>query len=200
VVVYLGDNGYMLGQRGRFEKHCFYEPAVRIPLLMRWPGHIAGNRRIGELVEMVDILPTVLHLMDLPLPPGLHGIDLEPLLAGKPGATARRVVFSEYLENEEAMVRSARHKLIVGTGQRLRQDGYQAKVPLAGPYERLYDLDSDPGETRNLVDDPRYRTVREELHAALYNRLVSSRDGIEPVPAGLSRLEAIHWCLIPRDR
>ena len=45
LVVYLGDNGYMLGQHGRFEKHCFYEPAVRIPLIVGWPGEIAASPR-----------------------------------------------------------------------------------------------------------------------------------------------------------
>src|SRR5262249_6079879 len=49
LVVYLGDNGYMLGQHGRFEKHCFYEPAVRIPLIMRWPGCIESQRRASSL-------------------------------------------------------------------------------------------------------------------------------------------------------
>ena len=89
LVVYLGDNGYMLGQHGRFEKHCFYEPAVRIPLIMRWPGHVDERPPGHRLVELVDVLPTVLHLMHLPAPPGLQGIDLEPLLdeqAGRKGA------------------------------------------------------------------------------------------------------------------
>jgi len=202
LVVYVGDNGYMLGQHGRFEKHCFYEPAVRIPLIMRWPGQISGNRRVNELVEMVDVLPTVLHLMQLPLPPGLQGIDLQPVLEGKPGAAAHEVIFSEYLENEEAMVRSARYKLIVGTGRRLRQDGYQTKrpLPLPGPYERLYDLESDPGESKNLSDDPRLRSVNEDMLNHMYTRLVSTREGLEPIPPGLSRMEAIEWCLVPRDR
>ena len=40
LVVFLSDNGYSLGQHGRFEKHCFYEPAVRVPLILRWPGHL----------------------------------------------------------------------------------------------------------------------------------------------------------------
>src|SRR5258708_35188097 len=140
----------MLGQHGRFEKHCFYEPAVRIPLIVRWPDQIKGSRRVFDLVEMIDIMPTILHLMRLPVPPGLQGIDLEPLLRNQPGAHARSVVFSEYLENEEAMIRSARYKLIVGTGRRLRQDGYQTlhPLPLPGPYQRLYDMEVDPNETK----------------------------------------------------
>ena len=184
LVVYVGDNGYMLGQHGRFEKHCFYEPAVRIPLIMRWPGTLPGGRRIDELVEMVDVLPTILHLMRLPAPPDLQGIDLEPLLRGKPGARGHDVVFSEYLENEEAMVRSARFKLIVGTGRRHRQDGYQTGKPLPGPYQRLFDLVDDPGETRDLADDPGHQAVKDDLLRRMYLRMTTTRDGLEPVPAG----------------
>src|SRR5262249_15136849 len=98
IVAYTGDNGYMLGQHGRFEKPCFYEPAVRVPLILRWPGHLPANRRVGDLVELVDVMPTVLHLIQIAAPRGLHGIDLVPLLQGTPGAKGHEVVFSEYLE------------------------------------------------------------------------------------------------------
>jgi choline-sulfatase len=200
LVVYVGDNGYMLGQHGRFEKHCFYEPAVRVPLILRWTGHLPQNRCISSLVEMVDIFPTVLHLLQRPAPPGLQGIDLEPLLHSKPGARAHESVFSEYLENEEAMARSDRFKLIVGTGRRLRQDGYHTGKPLPGPYERLFDLVDDPGETRDLGIDPRYEPVRTDLLNKMYLRMVTTREGLEPIPRGLSTLETIHWCLVPRDQ
>jgi choline-sulfatase len=202
LVVYLGDNGYMLGQHGRFEKHCFYEPAVRIPMIMKWPGHIESGRHITELVEMVDVMPTVLHLMSLPVPPDLQGLDLEPLLKKKPGATGHEVVFSEYLENEEAMVRSARYKLIVCTGRRLREDGYKTAKPWQRPgaYMRLYDEVADPEETTDLSQNPALAALRDELLARMYERLTTTLEGLQPVPPGLSRLEAIHWCLVPRDR
>jgi choline-sulfatase len=202
LVVYVGDNGYMLGQHGRFEKHCFYEQAVRIPLVMRWPGHVESGRTVSQLVEMVDIMPTVLHLMNLPVPPDLQGIDLVPMLEKKPGAKAHDFVFSEYLENEEAMVRSDRYKLIVCTGRRLRQDGYRTAEPwrLPGPYMRLYDEVADPEETTDLSDDPAHASVKEDLLERMYERMTTTRDGLEPVPPGLSRLETIHWCLVPRDR
>ncbi len=199
LVVYLGDNGYMLGEHGRFEKHCFYEPAVRIPMILRWPGHLTGDRRIPGLVEMVNVLPTILHLLNLPAPPGMQGIDLEPLISGKPGASGHDFVFSEYLENEEAMVRSERFKLIVGTGRRQRQDGYETGRPLPGPYQRLFDTVADPGEARDLGEDPGHQAVKDDLLRKMYLRMVTTREGLEPVPIGLSRLETIHWCLIPRD-
>jgi arylsulfatase A-like enzyme len=200
LVVYVGDNGYMLGQHGRFEKHCFYEPAVRIPLIVRRPGSIPGGRRIDELVEMVDVLPTILKLLRLPAPPGLQGLNLEPLIRNKPGARGHEAVFSEYPENEEAMVRTARFKLIVGTGRRLRQDGYQTGKPLPGPYQRLFDLVGDPGETRDLAADPGHQAVKDDLLRRMHRRMTTTRDGLEPIPPGLSPLGAIHWCLVPRDR
>jgi arylsulfatase A-like enzyme len=110
------------------------------------------------------------------------------------------VVFSEYLENEEAMARSERYKLIVGTGRRVRQDGYKTDHPLPGPYEHLFDLRADPGETTDLATRPELAGIKDELRRRLHDRPVSTRGGLEPVPAGLAEIEAIHWCLVPRDR
>jgi arylsulfatase A-like enzyme len=199
IVVYFGDHGYMLGQHGRFEKHCSYDPAIRVPLIFRWPGHLPKDRRVTELVELVDVLPTLLDLAGQPLPPDLHGRSLKPLLLGEPGAKGRDVVVSEYLENEEAMVRSARYKLVVGTGARQRKDGYETGRPLPGPYERLYDLEADPGETTNLRDRAGLAPIALELRRKLHDRLVSTRGKGPAVPAGLSEVEAIRWCLVPQD-
>jgi choline-sulfatase len=199
IVVYLGDNGYMLGDHGRFEKHCCYEPAVLVPLIVRWPGHLPENRRVTNLVELVDVMPTLMDLCGLPHPADLHGRSLVPLLKGEPGAKGRDIVFSEYLENEEAMVRSSRYKLIVGTGNRRRQDGYDTGRPLPGPYERLYDLEADPGETSDLSGRPELASTIEQLRQELFDRLVHTRKGVASVPDGLTRMEAIHWCLVPRD-
>ena len=200
LVVFLSDNGYMLGQHGRLEKHCFYEPSVRVPLIMRWPGHLPAGRRVHELVELVDVLPTVLGLMEVPIPPGLHGLDLSRLARGVSGARGRSVVVSEYQQNEEAMVRSSRYKLIIGSGRRRRTDGYAAGAPPAGPYERLYDEQDDPDETHDLAADPRLAGVKQELLDSLWRRFVTTWTGPVPIPPGLSRRDAIHWCLVPRDK
>jgi choline-sulfatase len=199
IVVYVGDNGYLLGHHGRFEKHVLYEQAVRVPLIVRWPNRLGANRRVEALVELVDVFPTILDLCGLPQPPDLHGQSLVPLLEGRGHAFGRDVVFSEYLENEEAMVRSSRYKLIVGSGRRHRQDGYATANPMPGPYERLYDLDADPEETTDVSRRPELASVVMDLRHALYNRLTSTRSGRGAVPSGLSERDAIHWCLVPRD-
>jgi hypothetical protein len=98
------------------------------------------------------------------------------------------------------MVRSERYKLIVGTGRRARLDGYKTDNPLPGPYQRLYNLQTDPGESSDLAGRPELAETQAELLGKLHERLVRTRDGVEPVPDGLTPLEAIHWCLVPRDR
>ncbi len=200
VVVFLGDNGYMLGEHGRFEKHCFYEPAVRVPLIVRWPEQLPAGKRVDAMVESVDLFPTVLELLGNAPPKNLHGKSFVPLLRGEPGAKGRDVVFSEYLENEEAMVRSERYKLIVGTGRRKRLDGYEVDDPSPGPYLRLFDLQTDPDENLDLSSKAEFRDVIDGLLEKLYQREVATRDGVEPIPRGLSKIEAIHWCLVPRDK
>ena len=199
IVVYLGDNGYLLGQHGRFEKHSMYEPAVRVPLIIRWPGHLPAGRKVTELVELVDLVPTLLDLAGQPMPPDLHGQSLRGLALGEPGARGRDLVVSEYLENEEAMARSPRYKLIVGTGARRRLDGYAARNPLPGPSERLYDLEADPGETTDLSRQTDLKPVLDNLRRQLHDRLVGTRGGRMALPPGLSPGEALRWCLVPQD-
>jgi choline-sulfatase len=199
VVVYVGDNGYMLGQHGRFEKHCFYEPAIRVPLIVRWPKHLDADRRVSAMVELVDLFPTLMDLAGLPGIPEPHGRSLVPLLRADQDATGHDVIFSEYLENEEAMVSSGRYKLIVGNGRVERKDGYATGHAPPGPYERLYDLQSDPGETTDIAGRPELRSTRDELRHRLHERLTTTRDRLDLVPTGLSEIEAIRWCLVPRD-
>jgi arylsulfatase A-like enzyme len=199
IVVYLSDNGYLRGNHGRFEKHCFYESAIRVPLIIRWPKHLPEGRVIDGPVELIDLVPTLCELLGCDRPPGTQGRSLVELTKGKPGAKGREFVFSEYLENEEAMISDGRFKLIVGTGNRRRNDGYATANPTPGPYEHLYDLASDPNEDADLVARPDLAAIHNRLLDALYERLTTTRTADDPPPRGLSRIETIHRCLRPRD-
>ena len=103
IVVYLGDNGYLLGQHGRFEKHCGYEPALRVPLIIRYPGKVrAGVAR--DLTEHIDVPATITDMMGLDPLSVTHGQSLRPYLEGRRPNLRRDHIFSEYLENEEAYI------------------------------------------------------------------------------------------------
>jgi choline-sulfatase len=144
LVVYMADHGYSLGQHGRFEKHCFYQPAMQVPLIFRWPGKIARNKTIQRPTESVDVTPTITQLLGIERFPQTHG---RHLFEGAP----REQIFSVYLENEEACLIEGRWKLIYTTGQRKRNDGYLTANPTPGRIVRLYDRKADPGEFKNLA-------------------------------------------------
>ena len=196
LVIYTGDHGYMLGQHGRFEKHCGYEPAVRSPLLMRTPGKPAAGRSTSALVEFIDILPTVLETVRVPVPAKVQGRSLMPLLTGRADAHRERV-FIEYSENEEAYVVTPRWKLIYCTGNREREDGYTTGKPSPGRTIRLYDLENDPDEMNDVAAT--HPDVGNDLVGALAAHMKSTARDPAAVPATKDPHELLSFCLRPRD-
>ncbi len=106
---------------------------------MRFPSHWQGGRTVRSLTESVDIPGTILELFEAPKLPVDHGRSLVPLLTGKT-ETHRSHIFSEYLENEEAYIRTEDWKFAYCSGKRFRKDGYETDDPTPGRYVRLYDL------------------------------------------------------------
>jgi len=198
VICYLGDHGYMLGEHGRIEKHCGFEPAIRSPLLIRAPG---GQRKIpasSALVELIDLAPTVLDYLGLAIPPAIQGRSLRPVMEGQT-ASHREKVFVEYSENEEAYVVTKRHKLIVGTGARIREDGYKAANPLPGPYTLLYELEHDPGELRNMAETPEGKPLVANLTQALAEHLARTARVPTAPPESFDSPAALRALLAPDD-
>jgi choline-sulfatase len=198
LVIYTGDHGYMLGQHGRFEKHCCYEPAVRAPLLMRWPEHIKRGQSTKALVEFLDIAPTVLDLCRVSVPAAMQGKSLAALLRGEAKRHRDHVVV-EYSENEEAMIRTERWKFIYSTGKRARQDGYATGRPLPGRTVRLYDEDNDPDEMTNLADKPEHARRIADFTNQLAEHLKRTARQPELVPKSGDVHAVLELCLQPRD-
>jgi choline-sulfatase len=187
LVVYTADHGYCLGQHGRFEKHCGYDPALRVPLILSRPGHIEPGV-VRHFTEHIDLGPTLLQMLDAPALPLQHGQAL---------TKARDLIFSEYLENEEVFVRTERWKLIFGSGKRTREDGYVTQTPQPGRYVRLFDLQSDPGEY-NDVSGKNPGVVKQLGNVALERfRATHPESASEPSQAGWE--SALEFYLRPRD-
>jgi choline-sulfatase len=195
-VVYTADHGYHLGQHGRFEKHCGYEPSLRVPLIMRYPGKIRRGV-VTDLTEHIDVPATIVDVMDLPPLPVQHGQSLRSYLEGGRMANARDHVFSEYLENEEACIKTGEWKYIFCSGKRARQDGYQTDRPTPGRYRRLYDLKNDPGEFTDVA--AAHPEMVDRFSALLLERYRATHPERASEPAGVSRDEAIEFYLKPRD-
>jgi choline-sulfatase len=198
LVVYASDHGYHLGHHGRFEKHSFYERAVRAPLVFSRPGLLSGTST--EFVELVDVFPTVCDLTGVPTPPNLHGRALLRKAREEMSSPQfpRLWVMSTYTQNEEAMIRTDGWKLVYCTGKLKRDDGYVTENPAPGRYRKLYHLKTDPEEMKDVARD--HPEIVRELQGHLHRRLQETWPASIPVPAGVSQEEAIDFMLQAPER
>jgi choline-sulfatase len=164
VVLYTSDHGEMAGHHGMWQKHCFFESAVRVPLLLRLPRAVctllgmanALPPRVAENVSLVGVLPTLLELAGQPPPPDLPGRSL--LSAASPsasGAEAARPVFAE-LHSEGTL----------SAGYMIKKGGYKYCHYLGAP-PQLFNTHDDPLERHDLSDDPVYASTVADLHREL---------------------------------
>lgn len=176
LVVFMSDHGEMLGDHGIYLKGpFFYEPAIRVPLIMLWPGVVEANRRSRALVELVDLSSTFLDAAGLPQGAGMQGHSLWPLLTRqKPVERHREDIYCEHYGTTHhkpgefgdyaTMVRTDRHKL--------------ARYHSLGSGE-LYDLHEDPDETHNLWNSAQHRDVKLDLLQRLCDRMAWT---VDPLP------------------
>ena len=166
VVVVTSDHGFWYGEHGLSnERRLSYEEALRIPMMIRYPGHVAAGIRPTRMVLSLDIAPTMLELAGESPPDDLHGMSLVPILEGGDPEWRSSFLVEYYsdtvFERMDFMgykaVRTNRHKYI----------RYEDQVGM----DELYDLVADPYELVNVIDDPRYADVKSELEAEL-NRLL----------------------------
>ncbi|MBM3787497.1 MAG: sulfatase [Acidobacteria bacterium] len=196
-VVYMADHGYCLGQHGRFEKHCGYEPALRVPLLMRFPGRIRKGAVVSDYTEHIDVPATITDVMDLEKLPVQHGQSLRPYLEGKKPPKPRTGIFSQYLENEEVFAADARWKYIFCSGKRRRTDGYDIDNPTPGRYMRLYDRKSDPGEFVDVA--AKHPDVVKAMQDGILTRYRATHPDAPAEPRNLPNPEALEFYVRPRD-
>jgi arylsulfatase A-like enzyme len=165
LVVVTSDHGEAFGEHGLYAIHrTIYEETLRIPLILRYPGRIPAGQRLQTPVQHLDIAPTVLGYAGLSPSESLRGESLAPLLSDG-AAPPIRPIFAEHTRLYAGMVRDGPWKLIVSRPE------MKAKAIAAGVQKRvldrihpdareLYDLTSDPGETRNLADSQAAITER----------------------------------------
>src|SRR5205823_1354846 len=117
-----------------------YDEAIHVPLIIKQESNVGAGRRVSDLVQHVDMVPTILDLVKAPAPDTLRGRSLKPLLEGT-GHLRERPVYSEALY---ARTHFGWSGLIAITGAR-----YQY---IKAPRQELYDLTRDPHETENLAE------------------------------------------------
>ena len=154
VVIYTSDHGEMAGAHGIWQKQCFYEDSIRIPLLIRLP--VGRDSKPGKTVQtpvsLVDVAPTLLTLAGTPVPPNMPGTSL---LISDSSDRDDRTVFSEY----HAQGSLSGYYMI-------KQGNLKYNYYVDGKPE-LFDLASDPKELRNLCGESAYAEEEAGLHQEL---------------------------------
>ncbi len=165
IVVLWGDHGYKLGEHNGWAKMTNYLIDTHAPLIIRAPGRIPPNLRLGQLVEFVDVYPTLAELAGLPVPSGLQGTSAVPLIAD-PTRAWKKAIFTQFLRDGIWVAPDS----IPYMGYSIRTDAYHYVTwidwrtrKLAA--QELYDLKADPDEDRNLAHEPRFAATLSELEA-----------------------------------
>ncbi len=194
IVLFTTDHGLALPRA----KCSLYDPGLETALILRAPGQgMVGGRTVDTLTSNVDLLPTLLDLLGVPIPEQVQGRSVAPALQG--GAyTPREAIFGEMTYHDyydpRRCVRTARHKLIVNftaapgfmdPSQSWRPRTVTVEPPDPAldyhPLLELYDLTDDPHEWHNLAAEPAQATIREELLGLLAGWM---RETGDPLLAG----------------
>jgi len=170
ILVFTSDHGEMFGAHGRRAKLIFYDEAVRVPFLLRWPQRVKPGRS-DACLGSPDIMPTLLSLMGLPVPKAVEGSDLSRLALGKGG----RQPEAAYMQ---AMGTTAAWR--DGTEWRgLRDKRYTYAVFHRDRSERLFDNLADPYQMKNLAGERGHRARLESYRRQLSRWMKQHNDTFE---------------------
>nr|WP_228851341.1 sulfatase [Aegicerativicinus sediminis] len=161
IVIYTTDQGFYLGEKGWFDKRYMYEQSLAMPLLVKYPGHIESGSEIDALTQNIDFAETFLDFANVPMPNDMQGKSLRPLLEGKVSESDfRDAIYYHYYDypafhmvKKHYGVRTYRYKLMhfyddIDTWE-------------------LYDLEKDPMEINNLIDNSEYDEIEADLRDKL---------------------------------
>ena len=169
-ILFTGDHGEMLGERGLWWKSCMLEGAARVPMICALPGRLATGARRDSVLSLVDVFPTLLDVAGIPCPDFLEGNSFLPLLeSGDP--TWKDEALIEFLAHtaigpEAALVSRTRN----GGQTAVHKFIYALHEP-----SQLFDLTADPDELVDLSADPCYRGIGEDLERRLLSRWPAER-------------------------
>ncbi len=174
IIIFSTDHGDMLGDHGLIAKGCrFYEGLVHVPLIIWYPKEFKQNLRSKGLVELVDVVPTILETVGLNIPEHIQGRSLLRILTGSADPDSfRKFVRSEcydcfapinnYDNSYGTMLRTKRYKII----------NYHSPVSKG----ELFDLKEDPHELHNEWNNPEYAKIRFHLMQLSFNATVKAMD------------------------
>jgi arylsulfatase A-like enzyme len=176
IVVYTSDHGSMLGSHGLLWKQSPYEESIGIPLVIRAPGRVACGAVSSVPISVVDLAPTLLGMLGVPVPTEMQGCDLSAEIASGAGCSEtleRAVYLSEAVAGGQAQMQG----ILPWRG--IRTPDWTYARNLEGPW-LLFNNNDDPWQLQNRVSDSGYANVRRELDHHLDELTAVADDPLYP--------------------
>lgn len=184
VILFLADHGEMLGSHCLYQKMCMYEESVLTPMAFKLHGTGGPTGTRAELVSAVDALPTLCELCGIPVPDGVSGRSLAPLLGGGEAAATAWHELPAFIQFDGNGARGNFQRAVVAGDHKLIVDFFKDEIFL-----ELYDTVTDPEETANLAVDPAHAARVGEMLGMLGAHMRSTGD-LLPVPEPAATLAA----------
>ncbi len=179
IILFTADHGCHFKTRNAEYKRSCHESSIRVPTALYGPGFMGGGRR-RELVSLLDLPPTLLDAAGLPIPAQMQGHSLLPHLRGE-GQAWPAEVFMQISESQIGRaLRTARWKYSVCVPG---ADGNSAPGSDHYVEEFLYDLEADPHELTNLINQAAYEPIKADLRARLITRMVAAGEQAPTITA-----------------
>ena len=160
IVIYTADQGFYLGDHGFFDKRFIYEPSFRMPFLMRYPAKLKPGQKDNHLISNVDFAPTFLDFAGIKAPAEVQGHSFKNVIEANKDAKWQDKVYFHYYEYPFW------HHVQPHYGMRTRRYKIAHFYYNIDVWE-LYDMEKDPDELNNVIDDPAYAEVAKNMKAKL---------------------------------
>lgn len=167
IVIYMGDNGFSFGEHGLIDKRHAYEESMRVPLLLYSPTIIPKGTVVEQMVQNIDIGPTILDYAGLQTPANMDGRSFAPLIAGQ-DIPWRKNIFYEYFWERPFPQTPTMHAIRTDSLKFIRYYGIWDT-------NELYNLKEDPDEANNLIRNPAYKKVSEQMSNSLFDWLETTK-------------------------
>ena len=198
LVLYLSDNGYLLNEHKRFEKHTMWQEAVHQPMIIRAGSGFRKSHREKALIEYIDIAPTIVDLLSLAPINEAQGKSFKKVLEGK-SSSHKEIAMSTYLEDNLAMVTDGKWKYVFTSGVRDLGINYKTGNGPSGIVHRLYNLEEDPNELKSVAGLRENSDDLKNLQKKMLNRFHETHPEAKKCPEGLSTVGKLVWFCHPRD-
>ena len=189
MVIYTSDQGFYLGEHGWFDKRFMYEESFRTPLLIRYPQMIPAATENSDMVQNIDLAPTILKTAGVSVPDDMQGLSMIPLLQEDKKEWRDELYYHYYEYPGIHMVK--RHYGIRTERYKLIHFYYDIDE------WEMYDLEEDPDEMNNLYGDAAYAEIQAELHERLEKLRVYYKDSKELddqfIESDIARMRARGW-------